>query len=288
MLDWRNRRTDRETGGANAVACSSAFTLIELLVVIAVISILAALLLPTLGRAKAEGRMTVCKNHLHEMGIALRLYVDDSGIYPEDQVGPAWFTAIQPYYQLNWTNPAYHCPEYTGTVSWPNSGWFGGSYAYNTMGIEPPTYGPGVNLGLAGPDWWGGVMNTPRKESDVVASSEMYAILDTAEVYPNYVATNIFSLSGETMLGTGWTGFDYAGCAIKVNTIGFNDEGPPPYSAPSISAAQPQQHNGVRNVLFCDGHVASVRVSDLLDPRKTALNWNFDHQPHMELWSLYP
>lgn len=54
------------------------FTLLELLVVIAVISILAALLLPTLGRAKESGRSTACLSNLHQIGIALQLYVSDS------------------------------------------------------------------------------------------------------------------------------------------------------------------------------------------------------------------
>jgi prepilin-type N-terminal cleavage/methylation domain-containing protein len=54
------------------------FTLIELLVVIAIIAILAALLLPALAAAKARGVRTACINNQRQIGIALRMYVDDS------------------------------------------------------------------------------------------------------------------------------------------------------------------------------------------------------------------
>ena len=55
-----------------------AFTLIELLIVIAIIGILAALLLPVMGRAKEAGRSAACLNNLHQIGIALQLYVQDN------------------------------------------------------------------------------------------------------------------------------------------------------------------------------------------------------------------
>ncbi len=60
-------------------AAVPAFTLLELLVVIGVLALLAAVLLPGLGKSQGLARRTQCLNQLQQWGKALQLYANDNG-----------------------------------------------------------------------------------------------------------------------------------------------------------------------------------------------------------------
>ncbi len=81
---------------------SKGFTLIELLVVVAIIAILAALLLPALGRAREAARRAMCQSNLKQFGMVFNMYASESpdnayppkppysSVRPDTRSSPLW------------------------------------------------------------------------------------------------------------------------------------------------------------------------------------------------------
>lgn len=149
---------------------TTGFSLVELLVVIAIISVLAAILLPALSRAREQAYRASCANNLRQLFLAFEMYTHDhQGYYPsadDDSLPWLWMgrgfrPVLEEYVPRGKDHPGvFWCPSDTRSAQVFDST----SYAYSMAFYHSPQQ---INAMDRGSDYSNPQPAKPQKTTSV-------------------------------------------------------------------------------------------------------------------------
>lgn len=227
-----------------------AFTLIELLTVIAIIGILAAILIPTVGRVRESARASQCLSNQRQIAFAFSLYANDNkGYLPRAGVAPdnttrSWMIAVKDYLPTNGnviTHKVFLCPSEQNQAP---DGYSGSLFHYSaSFALENGNSATALN-GVGSP------AAGPRLLTSIVRPSRTLLLVDGVVDPSTYRANSSRSWGNVT-----------ADLALSSP----NDDG---------FVALRFRHGSGMNAAYVDGHAAKISWSDRLTAIPDVYAWN--------------